>query len=523
MSSKLFIYDIKSLKKLTDKMSKYTFFSISHFFLTYPSLNDLKNIDLDFFDNCVVDLTNLAREHSYFKIFVEQYILKLQRKCSNIHFCLQEKYEPDFLCTYPHVFTEENINRDFALEETPGIPDEIVEKKLKFHSPLVLCTYNDVKKLSAKYKIQPLSGLMDESEGIIFRYSIEKIKQVISDTGIDLIDISSLVNLVKLRSDQIFQFEILLILISQSKECGLCVSENLKDDTIRMFPLIFSEVSCLDPVNEESTGEEAETKKVDIKQIEKNVDDICNALRGHDNFKSDFKQSFLKFSFLNEMGERRILSIILCGDSGIGKTEFAKIASKIIYPGESLIKINFGNYSTEGVLNSLIGSPLGYVGSEEGGELINKISTSKSKVILIDEFEKATPGVFNFFYELLEDGKFTDRHGTEHDLNGYIIVFTSNMTMEQYKKLIPDSLKSRFDLVYYFVELPITDKLQYINQTAASLVTKLHSQFGVLVDIDSIHEQLGNLAKLRNLRDIKRSVEDLVFNAFYENYLANEE
>ena len=77
--------------------------------------------------------------------------------------------------------------------------------------------------------------------------------------------------------------------------------------------------------------------------------------------------------------------------------------------------------------------------------------------------------------------------------------------------------------MYYFVELPITDKLQYINQTAASLVTKLHSQFGVLVDIDSIHEQLGNLAKLRNLRDIKRSVEDLVFNAFYENYLANEE
>lgn len=346
---------------------------------------------------------------------------------------------------------------------------------------------------------------------------------MISETGIDLIDISSLVNLVKLRSDQIFQFEILLILISQSKECGLCVSENLKDDTIRMFPLIFSEVSCLDPVNEESTGEEAETKKVDIKQIEKNVDYICNALRGHDNFKSDFKQSFLKFSFLNEMGERRILSIILCGDSGIGKTEFAKIASKIIYPGESLIKINFGNYSTEGVLNSLIGSPLGYVGSEEGGELINKISTSKSKVILIDEFEKATPGVFNFFYELLEDGKFTDRHGTEHDLNGYIIVFTSNMTMEQYKKLIPDSLKSRFDLVYYFVELPITDKLQYINQTAASLVTKLHAQFGILVDIDSIHEQLGTLAKLSNLRDIKRSVEDLVFNAFYENYLANEE
>ena len=104
------------------------------------------------------------------------------------------------------------------------------------------------------------------------------------------------------------------------------------------------------------------------------------------------------------MNERKIFSIMLCGDSGIGKTEFAKITSEILFPNEPLIKINFGNYSTEGVLNSLIGSPLGYIGSEEGGELINKINTSGAKLILIDEFEKATPSVYNFFYELLEIG-----------------------------------------------------------------------------------------------------------------------
>lgn len=131
--------------------------------------------------------------------------------------------------------------------------------------------------------------------------------------------------------------------------------------------------------------------------------------------------------------------------SGIGKTEFAKIVSEKMFPQEELIKINFGIYSIEGVLNSLIGSPLGYVGSEEGGELINKIKKSKSKVILIDEFEKATSSVYNFFYELLEDGIFTDRHGEKHDLNGYIIVFTSNMSQKMYQSHIPDSLKSRFD------------------------------------------------------------------------------
>ena len=78
--------------------------------------------------------------------------------------------------------------------------------------------------------------------------------------------------------------------------------------------------------------------------------------------------------------------------------------------------------------------------------LINKIKNSNSKIILIDEFEKATPSVYNFFYELLEDGMFTDRHGVAHNLDGYIIIFTSNMTEKQYQKHIPDSLKSRFDM-----------------------------------------------------------------------------
>lgn len=73
-----------------------------------------------------------------------------------------------------------------------------------------------------------------------------------------------------------------------------------------------------------------------------------------------------------------------------------------MYPNQAFIKINFGNYSNEGVLNSLIGSPLGYIGSEEGGELINKMKLSKSKVILIDEFEKATPSVFHFFMNCLK-------------------------------------------------------------------------------------------------------------------------
>jgi len=68
-----------------------------------------------------------------------------------------------------------------------------------------------------------------------------------------------------------------------------------------------------------------------------------------------------------------------------------------MYPEEPPIKINFGNYSGKGSLWSLIGSPKGYMGSETGGELTNKITNSKSKIIIIDELDKADATIFNFF------------------------------------------------------------------------------------------------------------------------------
>ena len=120
------------------------------------------------------------------------------------------------------------------------------------------------------------------------------------------------------------------------------------------------------------------------------------------------------------MKRKKVFSMLLCGKSGVGKTEVGRILQRVLYPDAPSIKI-------VPVLWSLIGSPKGYVGSEQGGELTNKIIHSKSKIIIIDELDKADEAIFTFFYEMLEDGQYTDLDGNVVDLDGYIVVFTANL------------------------------------------------------------------------------------------------
>ncbi len=519
MNAKLYVYEYDNLDAFKCAFDKYKFYSISHYCYLYTSLDLLDGLDCDIYDNSIIDLTNLIKDASFYRVYTESYILKLQDLCENIHFCVQKTQFPELQNRFPHLFDRDSIDFSYSPDHsTESHVEESDESKQFIPPPLYTYSkYELVKNMCGEGQVVSISELMESAEGMIFRYNTLKISQRIQEKRIQYIDISSMVRSLNLRADLIFQFEILLVHILKNTDVKICADESIHAETLSIFPAIFNKHKSI--VAAEALPEEVtESSEINIDTINAISDQICNKLKGHDYFKAEFRRNLLKFTFLNKMSERKILSIMLCGDSGIGKTEFAKIVSKIIYPGEPLVKINFGNYSNEGVLNSLIGSPLGYVGSEEGGELINKISTSKTKVILIDEFEKATPSVYNFFYELLEDGKFTDRHGIEHNMDGYLIVFTSNMNQAEYAKHIPNSLKSRFDMVYYFVELPPPEKLSYIYSSANELIDKFNQKFETEVDFESIKPRLDGLTRLNNLRDIKREIEDRVFDAFFERY-----
>lgn len=382
---------------------------------------------------------------------------------------------------------------------------------IDYKVPSKIYVYDEIEILKYK-KIIPITELIELHEGVFIRYDIDDIKRKIVMKEVEYIDISSLIQVFELRNDIVLQAEMFIYMITAIYGEKFCVRREYLSLLEKKIPYMFTEIV---EVKEQVENGQIDDKERDI-DINRVADEINSSLIGHDDFKVDFKKNFIKYSLLNSMGERKIFSIIICGESGIGKTEFAKITSKKLYPNEELIKINFGNYSTEGVLNSLIGSPLGYIGSEEGGELINKIEKSKSKVILIDEFEKATASVYNFFYELLEDGIFTDRHGKKHDLNGYMIIFTSNMSQEMYQKHIPDALKSRFDMVYYFVNVPRQEKEIFINKSAEDLIHKLKDNFGVEIHYECIKDELEELVAYDNLRDIKRKIEDIVCQEFFE-------
>lgn len=111
-------------------------------------------------------------------------------------------------------------------------------------------------------------------------------------------------------------------------------------------------------------------------------------LIGQIEFKRSFESRSRSFRLFNALGEQPVFSLLLLGPSGVGKTEVAKILCEAIAPCQPLPKVNLGNYSSKDSLNSLIGSPRGYMGSEEG-ELGKKIDSSDAGILLVDEFEKS--------------------------------------------------------------------------------------------------------------------------------------
>ena len=137
--------------------------------------------------------------------------------------------------------------------------------------------------------------------------------------------------------------------------------------------------------------------------------------------------------------KRPVGSFIFLGPTGVGKTELCKALAQAMFGDENaMLRLDMSEYMEKHTVSKLIGSPPGYVGFEDGGQLTEKVRRKPYSVVLFDEIEKAHPDVFNMLLQILEDGRLTDSKGRTVDFKNTIIIMTSNVGA----RLITDKQKS---------------------------------------------------------------------------------
>ncbi len=273
-------------------------------------------------------------------------------------------------------------------------------------------------------------------------------------------------------------------------------------------------------------------------------DELHRRIIGQENAVAAVSQSIRRTRAGLKDPKRPSGSFVFLGPTGVGKTELAKTLSEFLFGDDSaLITLDMSEYMEKHTVSRLVGSPPGYVGYEEGGQLTEAVRRKPFSVVLFDEIEKAHPDVFNTLLQILEEGRLTDSQGRSVDFRNTVLIMTSNlgtqdlrkanvgfttddsaMSYQRMKDKVMEALKQHFrpeflnrlDEVIVFHELAKHEVVQMVDLMLKRLTVQLESQ-GLGIELTQAAKELlaevgydPQLGARPLRRAIQREIEDVL-------------
>lgn len=251
--------------------------------------------------------------------------------------------------------------------------------------------------------------------------------------------------------------------------------------------------------------------------------------------------------------KRPIGSFLFLGPTGVGKTEISKALAEAVFGDElSMIRVDMSEYMEKHSVSKMIGSPPGYVGHEDGGQLSEKVRRNPYSVILFDEIEKAHPDVFNILLQVLDDGHITDSQGRKVDFKNTIIIMTSNAgaqaivepkklgfaasedekqdydrmkngVMEEVRRIFKPEFLNRIDETIVFRSLNKEDMKQIVTLMLKDLSSRCQKQMGLTLTVrDSVKNYIVEKAyePKYGARPLRRKIQNEIEDKLAEEILS---